>query len=130
MKLITMTDFVLNQEQKLNESHLIAEPAIDSIFNYAKFLKQPLTLGMFMPCDEEGNVLKEPYEVYDDETEEFIDYMVDFHEAKDKVLFKTDIDLSTAKFHVSQNRIIEYFTAFEVELTEISVERIFGKACC
>lgn len=27
---------------------------------YAKFLKQPLTLGMFVPCDEEGNVLEYP----------------------------------------------------------------------
>ena len=27
---------------------------------YAKFLIQPLQLGMFVPCDENGNVLEEP----------------------------------------------------------------------
>ena len=42
MKLISMTDFVLYKK----ESHT-------QIMKYAKFLKQPLTLGMFVPCDEE-----------------------------------------------------------------------------
>ena len=27
---------------------------------YSKFLKQPLELWMFVPCDEDGNVLDEP----------------------------------------------------------------------
>ena len=40
MKLISMTDFVLYKK----ESHT-------QIMKYAKFLKQPLTLGMFVPCD-------------------------------------------------------------------------------
>lgn len=32
---------------------------------HAKFLQQTPTLGMFVPCDEEGNVLEEP-EKYND----------------------------------------------------------------
>lgn len=35
---------------------------VKSIDNYANFLKKPLTLGMFIPCDLEGSVLDKPYE--------------------------------------------------------------------
>ena len=28
--------------------------------NFDKFLKQPLNIGMFAPCNHDGNVLKEP----------------------------------------------------------------------
>ena len=28
--------------------------------NFDNFLKQPLNIGMFVPCDENGNVLQEP----------------------------------------------------------------------
>jgi len=31
-----------------------------SIFKYCNFITQPLTKGMFIPCDENGNVLVEP----------------------------------------------------------------------
>lgn len=48
--LIGMTDFVL---QDKSMSGL-------SIANYANFLKQPLELWMFAPCDEDGNILEEP----------------------------------------------------------------------
>lgn len=55
MKLISLTDFVINEWS--------IDLTIESrkrIYNYAKFLKQPLTLGMFVPCDEDGNILEEP----------------------------------------------------------------------
>lgn len=56
-----MTDFVLESAE---------QPYIDGskykdVISYAKFLKQPLKLGMFVPCDEDGNVLEEP-EYYKD----------------------------------------------------------------
>lgn len=60
-KLISMTDFVLEQEkhrhrQPITESKLTS---YDKIVKYANFLKQPLKLEMFVPCDEDGNVLEE-----------------------------------------------------------------------
>ncbi len=55
MKLISMTDFVLEQVRKMESK----EMAYFKIFNYAQFLKQPLTLGMFIPCDEEGNIMED-----------------------------------------------------------------------
>lgn len=45
-KLISMTDFVLNKKA----SHT-------QIVKYAKFLKQPLKLEMFVPCDEKNEPL-------------------------------------------------------------------------
>ncbi|MDV4070278.1 hypothetical protein CMT45_00935 [Elizabethkingia anophelis] len=66
-KLIPMTDFTLqkckfleiesNDDLKLNmESHF----ALLSIRRYAQFLKQPLALWMFVPCDENNVPLEEP----------------------------------------------------------------------
>jgi hypothetical protein len=56
-KLIPMTAFVI--EYYSNEGY--ADLQILSLMkNYANFLKQSLTLGMFVPVDEDGNVLKEP----------------------------------------------------------------------
>lgn len=57
MKLVSMTDYVLSQEKKglqNTDRHL----RFESILRYAKFLSQPLTLGMFVPCDLDGNVIK------------------------------------------------------------------------
>jgi hypothetical protein len=47
MKLISMTDFVLENDSTC-------------IYKYANLLKQPLELWMFVPCDENGDVLVEP----------------------------------------------------------------------
>ena len=62
MKLISMTDFVLEQSKELSELPNLAQitKAYMNSYHYAQFLKQPLTLSMFVPCDEEGNVLEEP----------------------------------------------------------------------
>ena len=72
MKLILMTDFVFGQKERKDID--LAQRFINS-FNYANFLKQPLTLEMFIPCDENGDVLeKEPNE---DELCKFCDYPSD-----------------------------------------------------
>lgn len=71
----------------------------ESIFNYAKFLKQPLTLGMFIPCDEKGNVLEIPvnYEIWlklhnNDVSSEkgTIGFLIheEYQQAKENVLFE------------------------------------------
>ena len=57
-KLISMVDFVLLQETKLNAYYFRKEKAFSLVLNYANFLKQSLTLGMFVPCDLDGNVLE------------------------------------------------------------------------
>ena len=88
--LIPMTDFVNNVGNMENyPSH---ENALSWIYNYATFLKLPLKLEMFVPCDEDGNVLEEPKieEEYVDEhtTQIFAQYQYDLDKAKEKVLFE------------------------------------------
>lgn len=60
-----MTDFclqLLNKDAPFNEVEMLTE-----ISNYANFLKQPLTLEMFVPCDDDGNVLGIPKFFYTEE---------------------------------------------------------------
>lgn len=56
-KLIPMTDFVI--EYYANEGYADLQ-TLRLMKNYAGFLRKPLTLGMLVPVDMQGNVLKEP----------------------------------------------------------------------
>ena len=64
-KLIPMTDFVLEQDitieaHSLTDQWELRSSRFHRIQSYAKFLKQPRELWMFVPCDDTGNVLEEP----------------------------------------------------------------------
>ena len=84
MKLISMVNFVLQQD-------ITDIKQRDSIVKYANFLKQPLNLGMFVPCDEGGDILDEP-EDYENRLPnmmtEYNDEVYRYKQAKEKVLFK------------------------------------------
>ncbi len=99
MKLISMTDFVLQVVQTPNVNEAICweqtEARLQKIYQYSLFLKQPLKLEMFVPVDEAGDVLEEPD--YLDERFE-LKRMI-YEEAKEKVLFNGFN--STARFKVS-----------------------------
>jgi len=100
MKLIQMTEFVLQQEERLDmllSEHLPTlkmASSYDKVINYAKFLCQPITLGMFIPVDENGNVLEEPRMIERsigfDEKDVFwdVDEVEIYRKAKEKVLFE------------------------------------------
>ena len=101
--------------------------------NYDDFLEQPLKLEMFVPCDEEGNILEEPkrwedYLQYPDSFDGNKEWgeLYDYQQAKEKVLFE-GIDLDVAKYHCARNvRTVEYFTSFNLELKPNAIKRIFG----
>jgi len=86
--------------------------ALKLMFNYAQFLQKPLTLGMFVPCDEYGNIIeyKEPYE---DGTN------IKYYEARSRVLF--------AGFEVGNGYVVyglmsfsvPYFTKYETTIEDI-----------
>jgi len=75
------------------ENHGIKDP----IF-YAKFITQPLELCMFVPCDEDGNVLEEPKDFENllfhieiklfDGTKEVVEEVLQYQQAKAKILFE------------------------------------------
>jgi hypothetical protein len=87
MKLISMTDFVLEQDTNWSYKNTIV-----SIRDYANFLKQPLELWMFVPCDSDGNVLDEPKGT--DLNDSFFAMQVDYNletkyqQAKERCLFE------------------------------------------
>ena len=106
-----------------------AATQIQMLHRYIDFLKQPLQLGFFVPCDEDGNVLCEP-----DEYQEFLkigqqgimcwgyniyNQCLNFHKAKERVLFKGfEWDF--------ENETIETFGGIEnqIELAETAIKQI------
>ena len=87
MKLISCTDFVLEQEKK-GMQNTDRPLRFERILKYAKFLKQPLTLSMFVPTDDDGNVLKEAYEVFERDCTECDEYIFRHQQAKERVIFE------------------------------------------
>lgn len=96
-KLISMTDFVLEQgiTETLDASQIMWYDAevtkIERIRSYANFLKQTLTLRMFVPCDADGNVLEEPNtknHLHGQDSFVFHRLQNQHQEAKDRVLFE------------------------------------------
>jgi len=101
MKLISMTDFVLKIAKERIDYEVLMESSswdygpsdFNKVLDYAKLLKTPLNIGMFAPCDEEGNVIKERPEPkilakgdFSYTSQNFWDEKYD--KAKDKVLFE------------------------------------------
>ena len=95
-KLISMTDYVLERSDKSILQYTISETfkngakITNEIFEYAKFLKTPLTISMFIPCDKTGNVLNEVKE-FDNSVgsdENYNRALRNYKIAKENVLFK------------------------------------------
>lgn len=82
MKLSPMVDFVINEYDNMMWD------SFNKINRYAEFLKQPLTLSMFVPCDEHGNVLEQPTAENSLNTIDHDSKLIDYNDAKLKVLFK------------------------------------------
>ena len=94
-KLISTTDFVLEQKTKFDnwDKSFDATKSFWLLVDYAKFLKQPLKLGMFVPCDEKGNVLAEvycPQNCYcgEEQTKDCKEWKYEYNRADERVLFK------------------------------------------
>jgi hypothetical protein len=133
MKLISMTDFVLNQKKELEQVYGNATDAlqinkvridfIHNSLNYANFLKQTILLKMLVTCDEKGIEIIIDTEHREDNTSWSPDEIKQYKKAESEIYLKTTIDLDTAKFHVKQKRTLEYFTAFDIEIFEYAVKK-------
>lgn len=149
----SMTDFVLkidgivkqHEDQDIDDWSLNCFGVIE---NYAKFLKQPLQLCFFVPCDENGNVLEEPKRWNDylqfpdsfDGNKEWGE-LYNYELAKERVLFKGfearmfgwkklyyvklgDNKNSIYTFPNLRNYTIENLVGLEVELIENAIKQI------
>ena len=147
MKLISMTDFVLEQCEN-NKSCVQFE---NLCYNYANFLKQPLKLEMFVPCDGLGNILKENEKItcqYDFEVEQFSKENILFKgfsllamtktidEENTFISIKNKKDIRNKMFsswfekreidNHSEEKTIEDLIKYNFDLTESAIKRIFG----
>jgi hypothetical protein len=141
--LIPMTDFVIEIDENkpkfknfssFSEINQYEINGYDKIRNYATFLKQPLKLEMFVPCDDEGNVLEYiPIHRFADNPEKYRRYK----KAKENVLFELKID-SDYKFDISDYKFIcNYYVNLEnwlkdrdilykIKLSQTALNAIFG----
>lgn len=139
-KLISNTDFGFYvRELDIND-----HKKLELRENYDLFLKQPLTLGMFIPCDMDGNVLKEPERRcglvgYDEQHYDFDDdELREYQEAKDRVLFKgltIDSIFDSHWYFLNDNndlvgaersKSVEYLVGLDLILTESAKKQILG----
>ena len=119
MKLIPMSDYALEQYSIKQSNYKFWK----KIGKYANFLKQDITLKMLVPCDEKGREIIIDTEHREDSTSWSPDEIERYKKAETEIYLKTIIDLDTAKFHVKQKRTIEYFTSFEIEISEYAVKK-------
>ena len=129
MKLISMTDFVLDQFSKLEKTQEINILQFrNNIGNYANFLKQPLKKWMFVPCDLDDNILEEPEHFKDwinsyhyfNASESVTHVCKEYKKAKERVLFKN------CKFFKNTDRTIEDMLIYNLELIDSTFNRIFS----
>ena len=119
-RLKSMTDFVLENSK---------EPYVEGtkykdIVSYAHFLKKPLKLGYFIPCDEEGDILEEPTN-YEKRLlnmmTEYNDEVYTYYQAKAKVLFE-GFEYDKENDWVTYNEFARFFVS---ELQNGKVEDLF-----
>ena len=118
MKLISMTDFVLQDNGNILN------------MEYANFLKQTLELGMFVTCDEEGNIL--------DSSDQFRSCGKGFvyGQAKEKVLFEGcvyDDEMDAVRQYIGlmmysvkyeSNDTIEDLIKYDINLTYSAIKKL------
>jgi len=109
MKLISMTDFVIkNQKNTQSSAH-----SFFICVQYANFLKEPLELGMFVPCDRNGNVLEEPERVHFSTNFDYKAELSIYLEALERCLFD-DFKVTSYKFiHNTYHYFIEDKNGFK-----------------
>lgn len=81
MKLIPLSEYVLQRVDKVTALQLA-----NDVVAYTKFLRQPLTLSMFVPVDDEGEVLN--YDEIRVSVQEGTETWDIWTNAKEKVLFR------------------------------------------
>ena len=130
MKLISMTDYVLEQNSNKSSSLWCPPFVLQNVVNYANFLKQPLKLGMFIPCDENDVPLE-----LNETTKLNAVFLNQYQQAKDRVLFEGfEIigdylfrKMNVCLFQISECNLyttehLLSFEEFDVTLTESAIK--------
>lgn len=119
IKLLSMTEFVLEEGNPSNTDCQFA----DKVMAYANFLKQPLELWMFVPCDKDGSVVEKPECSLDKECAS--PTCVKYQQAKERVLFE-GFEVRKMKgwniLDFPNNQYSKDFSVFEDAFKELTIE--------
>lgn len=119
MKLLSMTDFVIENENMVKQTESEMSKDLFKLAKYAHFLKQPLEKFMFVPCDQDGNVLQKPTMFYSEENIKRLkgieieiansanNRIKQYEDAKSKVLFENFKFVESHKEGMDNN--LDYF---------------------
>ena len=133
-----MTDYIDSIQDNPQIDVLSADTMVNLI-TYKDFLKQSLELWMFVPCDENGNVLEDI--IGNGMIHNYSEKVKQYEQAKDKVLFEGfdiysngDLHNAFVTFESSSLEIMNVenlITDFQYSfyLTPNAIKRIFGQAC-
>lgn len=122
--LIPMIDFVSQIQDYVHESRNY-ERGCKLIFNYLNFLKEPIKLWMFLPCDENDEIMLMPGSgpIYTHSKE----YEIKWRESNDKCLFTGFFDNGTgnAIYHQLPHALVIDMTFYK----ENTVEYLLKSKC-
>lgn len=128
--LISMIDFVIQQWDK----DIYTDDFAQLMIIYANFLKQPLELWMFVPCNEDGNVLEEPeFSEPNNESEigNYDELRYQYQQAKERCLFLSqhrgeDFDSALASVYLDEFFNVEQLSnnIRLIQLTETAIKKI------
>jgi len=141
MKLISMVDFIYKVGNDTDERNVMSfKDDLAKIYNYAQFLKQPLGLGMFIPCvdNEVFNYSKHGNKEQYQEAQEkclFIGFkIIDMHVENqswekvvtDEVLNSFWLSKDHQKWELSKGiKVIEDFAKYNhLQLTQTAIKQI------
>lgn len=120
MKPLTMLEFVLKKTNEITNEWCADDQIrlLDEISNYAQFLAQKPEKWMFVPCDEDGNVLEEPLHYTEFTREETQKYQ----QALERVIFdgftshnKNWLESEKISFIlINNNRLAEYKNIYDL----------------
>lgn len=129
-----MTTFVINSNEKRMSSNPYNERDYDNDFicevvEYAKFLKQPLALWMFVPCDENNVLLEKPvapknfWESDEQDAQLWAQYQYDidmYEKAKSRVIFE---GFKIIDFEEHQTETLKYTRFLQWDDIEIASKK-------
>lgn len=93
IELVKCEDYLLKYSTEYSEI-MASQHVLEDAINYARLLNQPLTLGMFVPCDEDGNFLEKPktFKTVDSNGLPDVGWnekeLQEYYEALDRVIFE------------------------------------------
>ena len=139
-----MTNFVLNKDKLILKKQIDAISFTMSVTDYALFLKKPLKLEMFVPCDERGNILEEPkvpHTFGSENTDKYINQFKSeieiYKKAKERVIFigfdiiqndEIKLSIKCSYFQLYFNKTLkrfEYYKTIE-DLTPYNLECVLN----